>query len=569
MVVGLYVALLVMLSLIAYAPGRSRAQDNPPVRPQAVPNEYLISYAPGTTDAQIAALVAASGGTIVTRIPEINLVVVRLTTEAGVSRMNASTRVVALEPNALRYPTITPNDPQRTQQYGLGLIGLFTAWDVARGTGQKIAVLDTGVDLNHPDLAGHLLAGYDYADGDPDPSPDPDPDYNYAHGTHVAGIANALTNNGVGMAGVAWDAQTIPVRVIDDDGYASVSNESLGILFAISQGATVINMSLGGNGWIKAERDAINYAAAHGVIVVASAGNDNNSIPFYPASYDHVISVASVTSSSARSSFSNFNPWVDIAAPGSDIYSTLYDDTYGNMSGTSMAAPHISGVIALIQSAGRADTPAEVTEALLCTAKNLGAAGRDDYYGWGLVQANKAVVYTPGTANCLTSAPNDQIENALPVTFLYNHTVDTTVATSWATDPALPSPCADDVNQSVWYRFDATRAGTLTLNTAGSSYDTVLAAYKKPAATLNPAGCNDNVAAGDETSALEVDLTVGDVLYVMVSSKEVVTYHHELGFVYTTPIGGSLRFHAVFDYIPIADCYPSAYGADSVVCVSE
>ncbi|MBI5958552.1 MAG: S8 family serine peptidase, partial [Chloroflexi bacterium] len=438
-------------------------------------------------------------------------------------------------------------------------------WDVTRGQNEIIAVLDTGVDMNHPDLQGHLLPGIDYVPAvtDFDPSPDPAAP-NHTHGTHVTGIANALTNNGVGIAGVAWDASTLPVRIIGPTG-AAIDDEMLGIVYAVGHGATVINMSLGGAGWFQNERNAMNYAANYGVIVVASAGNDNSGVPFYPASYDHVISVANITSSETRSPSSNFGPYIDISAPGTNIHSTLYDNTYGDMSGTSMAAPHIAGVIALIQSAGRADTPAEVMEALLCTGKNLGTAGWDQYYGWGLVQANQAVLYTPGTNACLSTVANDSIDNAQPLTFHFSHTIDTTHATSWAGDPM---PCAGDKNNTVWYRFDATRQGTLFLDTAGSSYDTVLAAYRKPASSLELAGCNNDADGGTTTSYLPIAVNVGDVLYVMVASNEKIVYD-PLYPTRATPVGGTLKFKAELDYIPLAGCFGSEYSTSSIICISE
>lgn len=549
--------LIAALGMAGPLPAPARAQGG---TPQTVPNEYVMFYEPGTSQAEIDALVASSGGTLLRQIPELNAVVVYIPTRTGASTLSARPGVTYLEPNLLRQPTITPNDPGRASQWGPGKIGVYDAWDVTLGTGQVIAVLDTGVDLDHPDLAAHLLAGFDYVGLDSDPSPDPGAP-NHVHGTHVAGIANAVTNNGTGIAGVAWDARTLPVRIISATG-ATSSNIALGIIYATDHGATVINLSLGGPGWVKVERDAVNYAADHGVIVVASAGNDETSTPDYPASYDHVISVASTTSSNNRSSFSNFGEYVDVAAPGSGIYSTLYNNTYGTMDGTSMAAPHVAGVAALVRSAGHATTLDAITEALLCSAQDLGASGWDQYLGWGLIQANAAVNYLPGTNACLPHVAHDQIENARLISLgfrspavytsaSYTDTVDISKATSWRDDP---NPCAGASNRTVWYHFYAPAPGTLKMNTVGSTYDTVMAVYRGTIGALTSLGCNND--ASGTTSAL--DVTVGrDSIYVMISSRL-----YEGG-------GGTLTFNATFEAQSLpGGCVPIGTESNTILCTS-
>ncbi len=521
--------------------------------PEIIPHQYVMFYEPGASQAEIDALIASSGGTLLQAIPALNAVLVEIPTQARATALSARDGVTALEPNLLRQPTITPNDPGRTSQWALGKIDAYTAWDVTRGTGQVIAVLDTGVDLNHPDLAAHLLAGYDYVSGDADPSPDPAAG-NAAHGTHVAGIANAVTNNGVGIAGVAWDARTLPLRIISSTG-ASSTNIALGILYATDHGATVINLSLGGPGWVKIERDAVNYAAAHGVLVVASAGNEDSSTPDYPASYDHVLSVASTTSSNSRSSFSNFGDYIDVAAPGSAIYSTLYDNTYGSLDGTSMASPQVAGVAALVRSAGHATTLDQINEALLCSTQDLGSSGWDQYYGWGLIQADAAVNYLPGTNACLPHVAHDRIQNARliaqGVTGTYQDVIDISHATSWNTDP---TPCAGATNRTVWYRFTSPLPGTLRVNTLGSTYDTVLSVYRGNIGALVLVGCNND--ASGVTSALEVTLDRESV-YVMISSRV-----FEGG-------AGTLTFNAAYQPdVPPLGCVPIGNVDGQVLCTS-
>ncbi|HVO71219.1 MAG TPA: S8 family serine peptidase [Aggregatilineaceae bacterium] len=537
----------------ASAPVPAEATARPPMiagPPQPIPNEYVLHYRPGTSAAEVKALVAASGGTIVGQIPELNAVAVRLPQRAAVSALGAEPDVLALEPNPVRRLAVTPDDPSQSSQWSLNAIHVYNAWDAALGTGQIVAILDTGSDLDHPDLAAHLQSGYDFVDDDGVPAPDP-AFTNQWHGTHVNGIANAVTNNGTGIAGVAWDARTLPVRIVDGEG-ASSFNIANGIVYATDHGAQVINLSLAGAGWVKIERDAVNYAAAHGVIVVAAAGNDGDAIPFYPASYDHVISVASTTSSNGRSSFSNYGPYIDIAAPGSYIYSTLYNNAYGYANGTSMATPHAAGVVALVWSAGHATTAEDVTEALLCSALDLGAGGWDPYFGWGLVQADSAVNYIPGTNACLPTVAIDDFDSARPISWntVYSDTLDISHATSWVDDPA---PCAGETNRTVWYRFDAPWSGKLQLDTLGSTYDTVLSAYSGSRGFLTMLACNDD--ASGTTSALSVGVDAGQSVYVMVSSPDFETD------------SGTLTLHAVFDYTAPSECHPIP-GSSTVFCTA-
>jgi thermitase len=533
---------VIVVAALEAGPPAAESMIRPPATSSPGPpvqNEYILRYAPGTSPAEIKALVAASGGTIVAQLPQLRAVAVRVPSRAAVSALSTKPGILSLEPNLIRQPLATPNDPSRSNQWALNAIHVFDGWDVALGTGQTVAILDTGADLDHPDLAANLLPGYDFVDVDAIPALDPGFP-NQGHGTHVNGIANAVTNNGVGISGVAWDARSMPVRIIDASG-ASSFNIASGIMYATDHGAKVINLSLGGTGWVMIERDAVDYAAAHGVIVVAAAGNDGDDIPFYPASYDHVISVAATVSGNGRWSSSNFGPYIDIAAPGASILSTLYDNTYGNGTGTSMAAPHVAGVAALVWSAGHATTAGDVTEALLCSAFDLGAGGWDPFFGWGLIQADSAVNYIPGTNACLPSVAIDDFDSARPIGWdiIYSDTLDISHATSWEDDPA---PCAGETNRTVWYRFDAPWPGRLQLDTLGSTYNTVLSAYSGARGSLTMLACNDD--ASGRTSAVNVNVGVGQTIYVMVSSPDFETD------------AGTLTLHATFDYTAPSECHP-------------
>jgi subtilisin family serine protease len=286
----------------------------------------------------------------------------------------------------------TPNDPYYgPYQWNLPKIRAPQAWDVVTGTtGVWIAIVDTGVDYTHPDLvSSRLWLGWDFANSDNNPMDDE------GHGTHVAGIAGANTNNNRGVAGVCWGCDLLAVKVLDESGVGYASWVADGIRYAADWGAafgkrTVINLSLGSPYPSSVVADAVAYAQGKGALIVAAAGNNGLNQLFYPAAYPGVIGVAATDSSDQRASFSNSGSHVDIAAPGVSILSTEWSWYYYE-SGTSMAAPHVAGVAGLVWSARPALTASQVCGALLRTAVDLGTPGRDDLYGYGRLNAEAAV----------------------------------------------------------------------------------------------------------------------------------------------------------------------------------
>ncbi|MCW2665903.1 MAG: Proprotein convertase in/kexin type 6 [Frankiales bacterium] len=278
--------------------------------------------------------------------------------------------------------------------------------------GVTVAVLDTGVDITHPDLAAAAVAGHNVVD------PAQAPGDVHGHGTHVAGTIAAAAGNG-GIEGIAPGVRLMPVKVLDDAGSGWSSLTATGIIWAADHGADVINMSLGGTGEDNVQKAAVQYARGKGVVVIASAGNagQTGSPPSYPAAYPGVIGVGSTTSTGARSAFSSFGAWVDIAAPGSLILSTRPGGAFVQMSGTSMAAPHIAGVAALVRAAAPGLTPDRVEAAMTGTATDAGTPGRDDEFGAGIADAPRAVAAgrqsaglppgagTPGPSDPGTPAP--------------------------------------------------------------------------------------------------------------------------------------------------------------------
>ncbi|WP_236838637.1 S8 family peptidase [Caldalkalibacillus salinus] len=304
--------------------------------------------------------------------------------ETAVEILEDNPLVAYAEPNYMLQATWTPNDTYYNYQYGPQNTDTEWAWDYVRGSSnQEIAVLDTGVDYNHPDLDGKVILGYDFANNDYDPM-----DRN-GHGTHVAGTAAAETNNSRGVAGMAPNTKILAVQVLSDNGGGSLNDVADGIRYAADQGAEVINLSLGCDCHTTTLENAVNYAWNAGSVVVAAAGNDGVSTTFEPASYDNVIAVAAVDQSDNKASFSNYGSWVDVAAPGVDIASTVPNNGYSYMSGTSMASPHVAGLAGLLASQGRNNV--NIRQAIEQTADSVGGEGY--YWQHGRINSWNAINY--------------------------------------------------------------------------------------------------------------------------------------------------------------------------------
>jgi subtilisin family serine protease len=342
---------------------------------------------------------------------------------SAVDRLNSAAEVQAAEPNRFREAQVTtPNDPEFAAEWGLQTINAPTAWDTQRGDPSiVVAVVDTGIDLDHPDLVGNLVAGADFVDLKGVPpgagfhfegdvlTPDDVPEDEVGHGTHVAGTIAAVTDNGTDVAGVAWTVGLMPVRVLgrvvrDSDGFVSGTGTAVdiaaGIRHAVDHGASIINLSLGSYGDAFVERDAIAYAVAANVLVVAAMGNDNTTNPMFPAAYPGVLAVGAIGQDERRAPFSNTGPHIGVAGPGVDIRSTFLGGGTADLSGTSMASPHVAGVAALVRSADGSLTAAQVRDRLKATARPLRDTPADpipnERYGSGVVDAAAALGVGPG-----------------------------------------------------------------------------------------------------------------------------------------------------------------------------
>ncbi len=326
-----------------------------------VANEILVKYRPGRSGT-ISRL--ALPGRVVETIPSLNVARVRLLPGMSVDRairsVNRGGQFEYAEPNFKKQLIqIRPNDPRYAEQYFLPKIAMEQAWARVLGSATvKVAVVDTGVNLEHEDLKPVIAAGgRDFSDNDNDAS-----DYQ-GHGSHCAGIAGAATNNGLGVAGVGYGIRILPLKIFPN---ATDSVSAAALVYAADQGCRVISMSYGSYGKSATEEAAVNYAWSKGVVLVGGAANDNITNMFYPGAFPNVIAVGSTQQQDRKSDFSNWGQWVDVAAPGSNIMSTYFGSptAYQFSSGTSMATPVVAGAAAILASWSPTSTNADIRRAL-------------------------------------------------------------------------------------------------------------------------------------------------------------------------------------------------------------
>ena len=271
------------------------------------------------------------------------------------------------------------------KQWGLAAVGAEGAWGITRGAGITVAVLDSGVDETHPDLAGHLLPAVDLVEdgraGDA-----------FGHGTRVAGVIAAALD-GAGIAGLAGESQVLPIRILTATGEGDQNRTARGIRAAVAAGAQVINLSLSSPSQSTFQAEAIQFALDHGVVVVAAAGNrrEEGSPTVFPAAYPGVIGVSSVGRDLAISDFASQGTAIDLVAPGGQILTTQVGGGWESDDGTSLAAAFVSAAVALVRAANPTLAPDAVAQVLFDTARDLGAPGRDDDFGHGLLRADRAV----------------------------------------------------------------------------------------------------------------------------------------------------------------------------------
>jgi len=375
----------------------------------------LVKFRAGVSQAEKGALHSQRGGVVRGTISGIDVEVV--TVPAGRAESAAASyakdrrvRYAEVDHEASAVSSVNDYYFVKGYQWALTKIQAPQAWDLTTGCSTiSIAVLDTGVDMSHPDLSGKVVGNVNYSSSGTVSDV-------YGHGTHVAGIAAAATNNGQGVAGLGYNSAILNVKVLGDDGAGTYSAVAYGIVWAADHGARVINMSLGGTSLSSTLQDAVNYAWGKGVVLVAAAGNNGNGVPFYPAYFQNVIAVASTDSTDSLTPYSDRGDWVDVAAPGDSIWSTKPNNSYGSMSGTSMASPHVAGLAALVftrvsDTNGNGFLNDEVRTCIQNNADNIGANG----IGGGRINAYKALqAASPGppTTGSMTGTVRDAATGA-------------------------------------------------------------------------------------------------------------------------------------------------------------
>jgi thermitase len=388
--------------------------------PRYAPGQVLVRFKPDVRAQLIDATLARYDAKKIKRISHLNLYQVQIPHWATVEEMayalSRNPDVEYAGPNYSARITVTPNDTLFRYQYALNNTGQEigapgspsgkpkadikapAGWAETKGVAETvIAIIDSGIDFEHPDIKNKIVSrGRDFANDDWDATDD------NGHGTYVAGIAAADTNNDEGIAGVAWNCKVLPVKVTDKDGIAWYDDLIDGILWAADNGAQVINLSLGGDAADDSLRDALRYAHEKGVVIAASAGNDNTAV-FYPAAYDaYCLAVAATDYDDTRTSYSCFGPEVDVAAPGEWVLSivpTWYWGPdylpYAFGSGTSSSAPHVAGLAALIMGLKPWLTTDEIMNVIRFSSDDVNSgehSGRDDYIGYGRINMEKALV---------------------------------------------------------------------------------------------------------------------------------------------------------------------------------
>ena len=489
-----------------------------------VPDRIVVKFKEGLSPASLVQVHAQLNAVVEKEIPQLGVQVLRVPTgevEVKIAAYKADPRVEYAEPDYIARPAHEPNDPSYGDgtQWGLQKILASQAWDLSKGNSNVvIAVVDWGVDLDHPDLASEMwtkpgeipdngtdddgngyvddVYGWDFANDDNDPQDD------YYHGTHVAGIAAAATDNGVGVAGVGFNSRIMAVKVGDGTtGQAAYSDIAHGIIYAADNGAKVINLSLGGYAFSSYLESAVNYAWNAGCVLVGAVGNDNSSSSFYPSAYANVIGVSATDQNDARWSSSNYGSYISVAAPGVSIYSTcwLNDDpayAYWTLSGTSMAAPHVAGLAALLFAHGSGSNAA-VRSLIEGSADDLGDAGWDQYYGYGRVNAFQAL----GGSAEPTSTPTVEEPTSTPMATATPEPTVTPTATATEEPTAAPAATATP-EPTATPTPEAQGAGYVQrVDAGGGGYAAPQGAYSWASGTYEPPTDSgvDWVSGADET----------------------------------------------------------------------
>lgn len=368
----------------------------------------LVKFKSTTSSASIAAINKQNGASVRQTIAGIGVQQVDLPAGvevgAALKQYRSHAEVAYAEPNFVAQRFLTPDDTLYAKQWNLAKINAPAAWDVSQGGYGPIAVIDTGIDAQHSDLSGEVIGGYNFVNNSTDTSDD------NGHGTHVAGIIAATSNNSNGVASIGYKGSLMPVKVLDSTGSGTYAAVASGIIYAADNGAKIINLSLGGSSASQTLQSAVSYAEQKGVMIVAAAGNNGNNAAVYPADYPGVIAVSATATDDTLATFSSYGSNITVSAPGVDVISTYNNGGYATMSGTSMAAPEVAGLLGLAASHSQV-TGSTLLSDLEQSADKVGSypynsSGWNQYFGYGRINAGKLLQLTgTTTAPAPTSAP--------------------------------------------------------------------------------------------------------------------------------------------------------------------
>lgn len=380
-------------ALFAAAPASAQWVTASDAQGEYVRGRVLVMARAGLADADLGKIVGAHGGRA-RAIGKSRLFIVDLPPQASetavVQQLARNPHLKFAEVDRRIRPALTPNDPYFGSQWHATKVGAPAAWDLAQGAGVKVAILDTGVDGTHPDLAAQMVPGWNFYDNNANTADV------HGHGTGVAGVAAASLNNGAGVAAIAGKAWIMPIRIADPSAYATWSTVAQGITYAADQGARVANISYSNMAGSSTIQSAAQYMKNKGGLVIVAAGN--NSVDEGFAQTSTLIPVSATDRNDVITSFSSYGSFVALAAPGLDITTTVRGGTYEYWWGTSVASPIVAATAALMMAANPALSSTQIESLLYSTAVDLGAAGRDKYYGWGRVNTGASVQAAAGAA---------------------------------------------------------------------------------------------------------------------------------------------------------------------------
>ncbi len=455
--------LMIISSLLPGMPGgKSFAQDkieDGQFDGPFVKHRVLVRFHSDVSEDQVFETMRGSGGLRKKEISGLGIIAIALSEdvdeESYLQELRSRSDVEFAELDRILPPAdMNPNDPMYASQWHLPKISAPAAWPTSVGSNNVIiAILDSGVDATHPDLAGKMVAGWNFYDNNSNTSDV------YGHGTSVAGSAAAAGNNAVGVASVAWGCQIMPLRVSATNGFASIYTMATALTWAADHGARVANISYAASGTASVTA-AAQYFQSKGGVVTISAGNSGgvDSSPDNP----YALTVSATSSTDAMASFSTTGNFIDVAAPGVGVYSTLRGGGYGSVSGTSFSAPIVAGLAGLVMSVNPALDGAQVQDVIKQSADDMGGAGWDGQYGWGRINAARAV-------ELATSTAGDRDTEA-PVVSILSPAASATVGGS----VNLSASASDNTAvASVSFSMDGTTLGTVSQSPYTLSWDSL------------------------------------------------------------------------------------------------